>query len=102
MICLLNSEILFENIFQALKLSKTALGETTVGQVVNLLSNDVNRFDVAVIFLHYLWIAPVETVIVSYFMYRVVGWSTFLGVLFLLLLIPLQGKVLYSKQNLHS
>lgn len=81
-------------IFQALRLSRTALGETTVGQVVNLLSNDVNRFDVALIFLHYLWIAPVETIIVTYFMYEVVGWATFLGVLFLLMLIPLQGMLL--------
>ena len=84
------------NFFQALKLSKTALGETTIGQVVNLLSNDVNRFDWSLIFIHYLWIAPLQTVIVSYFMYRAVGWSAFLGLLFLILLIPLQGKLKFK------
>lgn len=77
---------------KALRLSKTALGQTTAGQVVNLLSNDVNRFDIAIIFLHYLWIGPVETVIVTYFMYQQIGVSAVFGIVFLLLFIPLQGK----------
>ncbi|XP_033209998.1 probable multidrug resistance-associated protein lethal(2)03659 isoform X2 [Belonocnema kinseyi] len=76
---------------KALRLSKTALGETTIGQAVNLLSNDVNRFDVAIIFLHYLWIGPLETIIVTYFMYQEVGASAVIGVATLLMFIPLQG-----------
>lgn len=54
---------------KSLRLSKNALGETTVGQVVNLLSNDVGRLDLAIIFLHFLWVGPLETIIVTYLMY---------------------------------
>ncbi|XP_014467782.1 PREDICTED: probable multidrug resistance-associated protein lethal(2)03659 isoform X2 [Dinoponera quadriceps] len=76
---------------KALKLTRTALGETTIGQAVNLLSNDVSRFDVAIIFLHYLWIGPVETIVLMYFMYIEVEISSVIGVAVLLLFIPLQG-----------
>lgn len=55
---------------KSLKLSKNALGETTVGQVVNLLSNDVSRLDLSIMFVHYLWVGPLETILVTYLMYR--------------------------------
>ncbi|KAJ8929216.1 hypothetical protein NQ314_018095 [Rhamnusium bicolor] len=48
---------------KALKLSKTALAETTIGQMVNLLSNDVGRFDFTTMFVHNLWVVPIETLI---------------------------------------
>uniref|UniRef100_A0A1B0C9L7 Uncharacterized protein n=1 Tax=Lutzomyia longipalpis TaxID=7200 RepID=A0A1B0C9L7_LUTLO len=76
---------------KALRLSKNALGDTTVGQVVNLLSNDVGRLDLSIIFLHYLWVGPLETLVVTYLMYREVGVSAVFGVIFLLLFIPLQA-----------
>ncbi|KAL6254639.1 hypothetical protein P5V15_013946 [Pogonomyrmex californicus] len=78
---------------KTLKLTKTALGETTIGQAVNLLSNDVNRFDVSIIFLHYLWLGPLETVILTFIMYYVleIGVSSIIGVASLLLFIPLQA-----------
>jgi ATP-binding cassette, subfamily C (CFTR/MRP), member 4 len=78
--------------FQSLRLSKTALGETTVGQVVNLLSNDVNRFDVAIIFVHYLWIGPLATIIITYLMWLEISWAAVVGVAFMLAFIPLQGE----------
>lgn len=48
---------------QALKVSSQAMTESSAGLVVNLMANDVNRFDTGPLFLHYLWIGPVETVV---------------------------------------
>ncbi|XP_014275641.1 probable multidrug resistance-associated protein lethal(2)03659 [Halyomorpha halys] len=76
---------------KSLKLSKTALGQTTAGQVVNLLSNDVNRFDIAFIFLHILWIGPLQTCIVTYLMWTKMELAALLGLISLLLFIPFQG-----------
>lgn len=60
---------------KALKLSKTALGETTAGHIVNLISNDVGRLDLATIFVHYLWVGPLETLFITYLMYLEVSWK---------------------------
>lgn len=58
---------------KALKLSKNALGDTTAGQVVNLISNDVARLDLCIMFVHYLWVGPLETIVITYLMYREVS-----------------------------
>jgi ATP-binding cassette, subfamily C (CFTR/MRP), member 4 len=67
------------------------MSQTTAGQVVNLISNDVNRFDNAPIFFHYLWIGPLQTLLCAALMYQTMGWSVFVGIAILLLTIPLQG-----------
>ncbi|XP_025422003.1 probable multidrug resistance-associated protein lethal(2)03659 isoform X2 [Sipha flava] len=76
---------------KALRLSKTALGETTAGQVVNLLSNDVNRFDTSIYFLPYIWTGPMQTLVVSFFLWREIGVSSIFGIVLIIIFIPLQG-----------
>ncbi|XP_016989332.1 probable multidrug resistance-associated protein lethal(2)03659 [Drosophila rhopaloa] len=76
---------------KALRLSKSALGDTTAGHVVNLMSNDVGRLDLATIFVHYLWVGPVETLFITYLMSREIGIAAVFGVAFMLLFIPLQA-----------
>lgn len=39
------------------------MSESSAGLVVNLMANDVNRFDTGPIFAHYLWIGPFETMV---------------------------------------
>ncbi|KAL5284866.1 ABCC4.2 family protein [Megaselia abdita] len=76
---------------KSLKLSKTALGDTTSGQVVNLISNDVGRLDLIMLFVHYLWLGPTETIVVTYLLWREIGYASLFGVVFMLCFIPLQG-----------
>jgi ATP-binding cassette subfamily C (CFTR/MRP) protein 4 len=58
---------------------------------VNLLSNDVARFDRSFLVMAYLVIAPVETMVIVYLMWSKIGISAVIGVLAILLVIPVQG-----------
>nr|AFI71925.1 FI19719p1 [Drosophila melanogaster] len=75
---------------KALRLSRTALGDTTTGQVVNLISNDLGRFDRALIHFHFLWLGPLELLISSYFLYQQIGVASLYGIVILLLFLPIQ------------
>ncbi|XP_071837972.1 ATP-binding cassette sub-family C member 4-like [Apostichopus japonicus] len=76
---------------KALRLSNSALGKTTVGQLVNILSNDVNRFDLAFLFIHYLWIAPIQIVTMLVVLWFQMGPTCLIAFFTLLLLAPIQA-----------
>ncbi|KAF2353844.1 ABC transporter type 1 transmembrane domain [Trinorchestia longiramus] len=89
---------------KSLRLSKAALANTTVGQMVNLLSNDVNRFDTSVVFLNYLWVGPLQLAIVTVILWYLLGVACFAGLIVIVLFIPLQslmGKV-FSRLRLQT
>lgn len=75
---------------KATKLSQTALGGTAPGKVVNLLSNDVNRFDLVSVIFHYMWCAPLLSIVIGWLLYREVGWPAFIGMGVVFLVVPLQ------------
>ncbi|KAI4466028.1 atp-binding cassette sub-family c [Holotrichia oblita] len=92
---------------KALKLSNTALGQTASGQVVNLLSNDVSRFDIVSIFIHHMWLAPTSALIVTYLLWREAGLAGIIGIIPVFLVVPLQsytGKLSakYRKQTAYK
>ncbi|KAK5646954.1 hypothetical protein RI129_005418 [Pyrocoelia pectoralis] len=74
---------------KALKLNNGAFNKTNVGQMVNLLSNDVTIFIKCALMLNYLWVGPVQCVIVTYLMYAEVGFSSIFGVVLIFLFIPM-------------
>lgn len=77
---------------KSLRLSKNALAETTIGQMVNLISNDVSRFDFGTNYIHHLVMGPIEMFIGIGIIYNYLGWTGLSGAVFLLISIPMQGK----------
>ncbi|KAH8351932.1 hypothetical protein KR084_000656, partial [Drosophila pseudotakahashii] len=75
---------------KSLRLSKTALGEISAGHIINLISNDLGRMDTFIQFTHYLWLGPLQTLLVTYLMYQMIGIAAVFGMSFMLLFIPLQ------------
>ncbi|XP_055588089.1 ATP-binding cassette sub-family C member 4-like [Uranotaenia lowii] len=79
---------------KCLRLTKSATGaEGLSGKVLNLLSNDVGKFDVALAFVHDLWKGPMESILLGYLIYREIGISGIIGMSFLLGFIPLQAYI---------
>lgn len=76
---------------KALRLSQTSLGEASPGKMVNLLSNDVNRFDWASFFMNVLWTAPLLAFIVGWIMWIEVGFVGVIGILVIFSIVPIQS-----------
>ncbi|XP_055676629.1 probable multidrug resistance-associated protein lethal(2)03659 [Lutzomyia longipalpis] len=89
---------------KALRLSRAALGNVAPGKVVNLLSNDVNRFDMVSVFVNWLWSAPLLALTIGCILYELVGIPGLVGIIIVLLVMPLQSFTgrLASKYRLQT
>uniref|UniRef100_A0AAX7SGG0 ATP binding cassette subfamily C member 4 n=1 Tax=Astatotilapia calliptera TaxID=8154 RepID=A0AAX7SGG0_ASTCA len=75
---------------EALCLNSSALAKTTTGQIVNLLSNDVNKFDEVTLYLHFLWIGPLQAVSVIILLLYAIGPSCLAGMAVFFFMMPVQ------------
>ncbi|XP_029169040.1 probable multidrug resistance-associated protein lethal(2)03659 [Nylanderia fulva] len=76
-----------------LKLSPSVLdNETSVGQMVNFLSSDITRLEASMWDLHYVWMVPIQVILITYITFSEIGWAAVVGMSVFLLFIPLQGK----------
>ncbi|CAG2166187.1 unnamed protein product, partial [Oppiella nova] len=75
---------------EAMRLSHSSLGQTPVGQIINMMSNDVNRFDEFAFFLQSLFVAPLHSALVIYLLWERMEWACLAGMAVLLLFIPFQ------------
>ncbi|KAI4581547.1 hypothetical protein MJG53_009990 [Ovis ammon polii x Ovis aries] len=87
---------------KSLHLSSLAMGKTTTGQIVNLMSNDVYRFDQVTMSLHYLWVGPLQAIAVTALLWMEIGISCLAGMAVLIILLLLQSCVGNSFSSLRS
>ncbi|GJP82054.1 hypothetical protein CLOP_g12179, partial [Closterium sp. NIES-67] len=88
-----------------LSLNGAALSGISTGHCINLMSNDVRRFDELPMFAQFLWAAPLELVVVTALIALEVGpQPAFAGIAALLALIPLQALFghLFAKLRLKT
>ncbi|XP_047107183.1 ATP-binding cassette sub-family C member 4-like [Schistocerca piceifrons] len=71
---------------KVLRINKQSMDVTATGQVINLMSNDVARFDVASLYANWLWMAFLQLALITYFLYRSVSWAAFAGVVYVIIM----------------
>lgn len=78
--------------FQALRLSQKSLIETSPGKIVNLLSNDVSRFELISLVVHPLWASPLLTIVATYILWQETQWAGMIGLATIFLIVSIQSK----------
>eukprot|EP00095_Tigriopus_kingsejongensis_P005628 maker-scaffold335_size202896-snap-gene-1.27 protein:Tk05628 transcript:maker-scaffold335_size202896-snap-gene-1.27-mRNA-1 annotation:"multidrug resistance-associated protein 1 isoform x3" len=73
---------------KALRMSTAAKKESTVGEIVNLMSVDVQRFMDLLPYLNLLWSAPLQIALSCYFIYQQLGAAMFAGLAIMVIAIP--------------
>ncbi|XP_058240892.1 canalicular multispecific organic anion transporter 1 isoform X4 [Hemibagrus wyckioides] len=76
---------------KALIMSNKARKESTVGETVNLMSADAQRFNDITNFIHLLWSCPLQICISIAFLWIELGPSVLAGLLVMLLMVPING-----------
>ncbi|XP_055678761.1 probable multidrug resistance-associated protein lethal(2)03659 isoform X2 [Lutzomyia longipalpis] len=75
---------------KSLQLTKSVMEDGLSGHVINLMSNDVGKFDTGVSLIHDLWKGPVELIVLGTFIYREIGMAGLIGIAVMLSFVPLQ------------
>ncbi|EJW88194.1 multi drug resistance-associated protein [Wuchereria bancrofti] len=84
---------------KALMLSNTARKNRTVGEIVNLMSVDVQRFQDIASFIMLFWSAPFQILLAIYFLWRLLGIAVVAGLTVLFATIPLTSYISLRMKN---
>jgi hypothetical protein len=98
----LKSAIITSIYRKALKLSNTSRQNSTVGEIVNLMSVDASRISELFTYLHILWSGPFQIFLAVYFLYQTLGTAVFGGVGVMILMIPVNAYLAGKSRSLNK
>ncbi|XP_038214944.1 multidrug resistance-associated protein 1 isoform X4 [Zerene cesonia] len=78
---------------KSLRISNAARKESTVGEIVNLMSVDAQRFLELTAYLNMVWSAPLQIALALYFLWGILGPSVLAGLAVMIVLIPVNGLI---------
>ncbi|KAH8293076.1 hypothetical protein KR044_000492 [Drosophila immigrans] len=78
---------------KALRISNAARKTSTVGEIVNLMAVDAQRFMDLTTYLNMLWSAPLQIALALYFLWQQLGPSVLAGLAVMIIMIPLNGFI---------
>ena len=86
---------------QILRLSKGALSKFSEGQVINLVSNDVQRLEWDTVRNFFFGVISfLELLAGTFLLVYLIGWQTLMGVIFIFLLLPYFGSLSFASASL--
>ena len=85
---------------KALRMSNSARKESTVGEIVNLMSVDAQRFMDVTAYINMIWSAPLQIVLSLYFLWKYLGPSVLAGLAVMIILIPVNALLAGKVRNL--
>ena len=78
---------------KALKLSHESRQKTTIGEIVNLMSVDAQRFMDLMTYIHMIWSAPFQIVFSVIFLYFTIQYAVLAGLFVMIMMIPINGVI---------
>lgn len=87
---------------KALRISSVAKRETTVGEIVNLMAIDANRFLEMIPYLMLTITAPFVMGLAIYLLYDILNVAVFSGFAVLLIMFPISGYIATQLKNLQA
>lgn len=81
---------------KALRILTSSITEGQTGKIINLLSNDVRKFDEVFVWVYDIWRGPFEMISFLIVIYLEIGAPAFVGMGFLAIFIPLQCITTYA------